>query len=412
MCDFLRRALGAFVLLLLVACTERARIEPGVYRAVLTLPGGELPFGLELKQEGNGLVAYLINGSERVRVPDVKTNGRRIDMNMPGFGNRLSAKLAHGKLEGEVVLVKRGMKEQKLPFAAEPNETYRFFKEPTSGNADISGRWAVTFKDANGKETPAVGEFKQSFHEVTGTFLTETGDHRYLAGEMRSDELYLSTFDGAHAYLYRAQVSPTGELKGQYWSGLSSVEGWIGRHDEQASLADPDTLTTIRDDTWSFGFTFPDETGKPVSLADERFRKKVMIVALGGSWCPNCHDEVAFLAPLYKQYRDKGVEIVELMFEHSGDFEPAAKAVASMRAKFGVEYTTLIAGISDKDDASTKLPQLSGIYAFPTTLFVDRKGRVRRIYTGFSGPATGTHYEKLTASFIETLESLLAENAS
>jgi hypothetical protein len=106
------------------------------------------------------------------------------------------------------------------------------------------------------------------------------------------------------------------------------------------------------------------------------------------------------------------VEVVELMFEHSGDFELAAKAVAAMRAKFGIEYTTLIAGISDKQDASTTLPQLSGVYAFPTTLFVDRKGRVRRIYTGFSGPATGAHYEELTASFIQTVESLLAETPS
>src|SRR5262245_22049542 len=358
--DFIKGALSAVVILLLVACAERARIEPGVYRAVLTLPGGELPFGLERKQEGSGLVAYLINGPERVRVPDVRTNGRRIDMDMPGFGNRLTAKLARGKLEGEVVLVKLGMKEQKLPFVAEPNETYRFFKEPTADNADVSGRWAVTFTDASGKATPAVGEFKQSFHDITGTFLTQTGDHRYLAGEMRGDGMYLCTFDGAHAYLYRAQVTPTGDLKGKYWSGLSSVEDWVGRHDEEASLADPDTLTTIRDDTWSFGFTFPDETGKPVSLADARFRHKVMIVALGGSWCPNCHDEVAFLSPLYKQYRTKGGGVIELVFDDSGGFEPAAKAVASMRAKFGVEYTTLIAGISDKDDASTKLPQLSG----------------------------------------------------
>ncbi len=242
--------------------------------------------------------------------------------------------------------------------------------------------------------------------------VTQTGDHRYLAGEMRNDELYLSTFDGAHAYLYHAQVTPTGELKGKHWSGLSPVEEWTGRRDEQAKLADPDALTTIRDDTWSFGFTFPDETGQPVSMADARFRNKVVLVALGGSWCPNCHDEAAFLAPLYRQYRDRGVEIVELMFEHSGDFGPAAKAVAAMRAKFGIEYATLIAGISDKDDASTKLPQLSGVYAFPTTLFVDRKGRVRRIYTGFSGPATGVRYEELTASFIHTLESLLAETPS
>jgi thiol-disulfide isomerase/thioredoxin len=404
-------ALGAIVLAALLVSCESARIEPGLYRAVLTLPGGELPFGLELKSEQGALVAYLINGPERVRVPDVSVKGRRIEMAMPGFGNHLSAKLERGRLEGEVVLVKRGLSEQKLPLVAERDLAYRFFREPSTHNADVSGRWAVTFKDSSGKLSPAVGEFTQSHGEVTGTFLTQTGDHRYLAGEMRDNELYLSTFDGAHAYLYHAEVTSTGELQGKYWSGLSPVEEWNGRRDEQAQLADPDSLTTIRDDTWAFGFTFPDETGKPVSIADARFRKKVMLIALGGSWCPNCHDEAAFLAPLYKQYRDQGLEIVELMFEHSGDFEPASRAVAAMRAKFGIEYPTLIAGISDKEDASTRLPQLSGVYAFPTTLFVDRKGRVRRIYTGFSGPATGAHYEELKASFVQTVETLLAEGS-
>ncbi len=404
------RALGVIALVLLLSCGEQARIEPGLYRAVLTLPGGELPFGFELKQEQQALVGYLINGPERVRVPDVKVDGRQIEMIMPGFGNRLSARLKRGRLEGEVVLVKRGLKEQKLPLVAERDLNYRFFKQPLTDNADVGGRWAVTFTDTDGNKTPAIGEFRQSFHEVTGTFLTQTGDHRYLAGEMRNDELYLSTFDGAHAYLYHAEVTPTGELKGKYWSGLSPVEEWIGRRDEQARLADADALTTIRDDTWSFGFTFPDETGKPVSMADARFRNKVMIVALGGSWCPNCHDEAAFLAPLYRHYRERGLEIVELMFEQSEEFAFAARAVSAMRTKFGIEYATLIAGSSDKAEASTHLPQLSGVYAFPTTLFVDRKGRVRRIYTGFSGPATGAHYEELTASFIATIETLLAEN--
>ena len=400
---------GVIALLLLLSCGEQARIEPGLYRAVLTVPGGELPFGLELKQEQPALVGYLINGAERVRIPDVKVDGRRIEMTMPGYGNRLSAQLKRGRLEGEVVLVKRGLKEQRLPFTAERDLHYRFFREPPTDNADVGGRWSVTFTDSEGQETPAIGEFKQSFHEVTGTFLTQTGDHRYLAGEMHNDELYLSTFDGAHAYLYHAQVMPSGELRGKYWSGLSPVEEWAGRRDEQAQLADPDELTTIRDDTWSFGFTFPDETGQPVSMADARFRNKVMLVVLGGTWCPNCHDETAFLAPLYLRYRDRGLEIVQLMFEQSDEFPYATRAVSAMRAKFRIEYATLIAGTSDKAEASTHLPQLSGVYAFPTTLFVDRKGRVRRIYTGFSGPATGAHYEELTASFVATIESLLAE---
>lgn len=408
---FVRFLAALLVLAALAACGPPAKIEPGWYRAVLTLPGGELPFGLELAQENGAWVGYLVNGPERVRVPEVMVDGRALRMTMPGFGNRLSAKRKHDRLEGEVVLVKAGGKEQHIPLVAVPGESYRFFKDPHTDNADVSGRWAVTFTDQDGKKSEGIAEFRQKFHEVTGTFLLLTGDHGYLAGEIRDNELHLSAFDGAHAFLYRATVTPSGELVGTYWSGLAWREEFAARRDEEAKLAGADSATQIRDETWVLGFTFPDESGQPVSFADRRFRNKIVIVTLAGSWCPNSHDEAAFLAPFYREQHAKGVEIVALMFEHFGDFEQAAQAVKSFRAKFEIEYPTLIAGISDKGEAAARLPQLNGVYAYPTTLFLDRRGRVRRIHTGFMGPATGVHHEELTSSFRQTVETLLAESS-
>jgi peroxiredoxin len=410
-----RRATAAWALLAglafaVAACGYFGDVEYGMYRGVLTIPGGEAPFGLEIREEAGAPVAYLINGAERVRVPDVKLRGRRVEMTMPGFGNRLTASRTPTGLKGQVVLVKRDGVEQQIPLVAERGATHRFFEAPSSDNADVTGRWAATFTETNGKRAPAVGEFQQSFHQITGTFLRPAGDQRYLAGEMRGDELYLSAFDGSHVYLLRATVTPEGELRGKFWSGLAWVEDWTARRDPGAALADPNKITTISDATWHFGFTFPDETGKPVSLADEKFRNKVVIVTLAGSWCPNCHDATAFMAPFYDQNRERGLEVIGLMFEHFGDFERAAHAVTEFRRKFAIQYTTLIAGISDKDDAATRLPQLNGVFAFPTTLFIDRRGRVRRIHTGFSGPATGEHYEELIRSFTGTAHSLLAES--
>jgi thiol-disulfide isomerase/thioredoxin len=159
----------------------------------------------------------------------------------------------------------------------------------------------------------------------------------------------------------------------------------------------------------AFDFAFPDLAGNTVTSKDPQFRGKVLIVALAGSWCPNCHDEAAFLAPLYKEYRAKGLEIVALMFEHFGDFPRAAAATQRFRQNYGIEYTTLIAGISDKDDAAKKLPMLDRVYAFPTTIFIDRMGKVRKIHTGFSGPATGDHYTQFVSEVKTTLDQLLAE---
>jgi thiol-disulfide isomerase/thioredoxin len=100
-----------------------------------------------------------------------------------------------------------------------------------------------------------------------------------------------------------------------------------------------------------------------------------MIVALAGSWCPNCHDEAAFLEPLYRDYRGKGLEIVSLMFEHFGDFPRAAEATQRFRQHYGIEYTTLIAGISDKDEAARSCPCWTASMAFPTTDFHRPQGQ-------------------------------------
>ena len=155
---------------------------------------------------------------------------------------------------------------------------------------------------------------------------------------------------------------------------------------------------------------FPDLDGNPVSSDDPRFDGKVVIVALNGSWCPNCHDEAAFMAPFYKQYRDQGLEVVALMFEHFGSFSDAAETTRRMCEKFDIQYTSLIAGISDKDEAGKALPMLNKVLAFPTMIFIDRKGKVRRIQTGFTGPGTGKHFDEFTQDFTSFVEQLLAES--
>jgi peroxiredoxin len=384
-------------------------VKMGTYRVVLQTPGGELPFGLELKQQDSHPVGYLINGPERLLLSDVKITGSHLEIAMPGYENVLKADAVGNELNGEIFLVKPNDKNQHVPLHATLGETYRFFDHPVSDNADVSGRWAVKFIDDSGAPEVAVGEFSQSHDVVSGTILTTTGDHRYLAGQVKGDELYLSTFDGAHVFLYKAKIAADGGLDGDWWSGLAFHEKWNGKRDAAAQLPDAYGLTAMRDGVKTFDFAFPDLSGKTVSSRDPQFRGKVLIVALAGSWCPNCHDEAAFLAPLYKDYRDKGLEIVSLQFEHFGDFPRAAEATQRFRQHYGIEYTTLIAGVSDKDEAAKKLPMLKSFVAFPTTVFIDRKGNVRKIHTGYSGPATGDHYVQFVNEVKTTLDQLLAE---
>ena len=161
-----------------------------------------------------------------------------------------------------------------------------------------------------------------------------------------------------------------------------------------------------------FGFTFPDLDGQAVSLDDPRFAGKVVVVTLAGSWCPNCHDEAGVpRGRCATGTAAEGLEIIGLMFEQLESATEARAAVARFRDRWSIPYPLLLAGSSPTEDATTRLPQLNGIYAYPTTIFVDRKGLVRHIHTGFSGPATGGHYTALTRDFEDRIRALLAESS-
>ena len=383
----------------------------GVWRAVLQVPGGELPFGIEFTREQGDRVAYLLNGLERTRVNDITVNGDAVTLRMPGFNNRIDAKLEGDTLSGTLLMVKPKGKDQQIPFRARYGDAFRFSPNADSptepGAPNVSGRWAVTFVDSD-KNTPAIGELKQAGRLVTGTFLTPTGDHRFLAGELQGRELRLSKFDGGHVFLYHATLVEDGTLIGQFWSGIVFEDRFTARRDDNASLGDADQVTQLVTGD-RLDFRFPDLGGVNVSLRDQFFKGKVVVVALVGSWCPNCHDEAQLLVDLHKRNRARGFEVVSLMFEQFGDFERAAEATYRFRERYGIEYTTLIAGISDKDDAASRLPQLNGVFAFPTTIFIDRSDKVRKIHTGFAGPATGVHHDKIVREFEHTVDALIAE---
>jgi len=75
----------------------------------------------------------------------------------------------------------------------------------------------------------------------------------------------------------------------------------------------------------------------------------------------------------------------------------------------GVEYPVLFAGTNDRTSAAKSLPMLNHILGYPTTIFIDKKGNVRKIHTGFSGPATGNDYTRFKESFIRFIDKLIAE---
>ncbi|RRN76449.1 TlpA family protein disulfide reductase, partial [Pseudoxanthomonas sp. SGD-10] len=316
----------------------------------------------------------------------------------------------NGVIEG-VYLKRLANKASYMNFFATQGVDWRIKEKAAEAKYSVDGKWETFFIKENGDTTKAIGNFKQSGNKVTGTFLTRTGDYRFLEGILDGDNLTLSTFDGGFAMLFTAKINSNGTLsEGKQYSGASSVRDFIARRNDKAQLEDAYGLTYLKEGYDKIDFSFPDLNKQTVSLSDERFKNKVVIVQILGSWCPNCIDETAFLTQFQEENDFKDVEIVALAYERTTDFERSKASLERLVKRFNVKYPILITGYtSDKGEPAKSLPMLNHIMAFPTTIIIDKAGKVRKIHTGFSGPGSGKYYEDYVREFTEFIHTLRNE---
>jgi thiol-disulfide isomerase/thioredoxin len=400
-----------------LACSgQSTSVKPGQYRAVLKTRGGELPFGLDIQPSGTDaktFTVFALNGSERLKMDPATIQDDSLHIPMALFESELVAKVDGNTLRGVWRKRRTGQQYQTLPFEAQQGYTYRFAPSSEAAPANLSGKWATNFDSKTGRvdTVNAVGVFDQKGNRLTGTFLTPTGDYRYLDGNVVGDSLFLSCFDGSHLFLFKAKYDATNKtLAGGFWSGVSGYESWVARFDPKAELPDPAKLTYLKPGAKTLNFSFPEPNGKLVSLADPRFKNKVTIVQILGTWCPNCMDETNFLSPWYKRNKQRGVELVGLAFERSPAMAESGPKIERMKQRFQIDYPVVLAGTNDKAQASKALPDLNAVVAFPTTIFIDKKGQVRHIHTGFSGPGTGKYYDQYVQEFNGLVDKLLSES--
>jgi peroxiredoxin len=190
---------------------------------------------------------------------------------------------------------------------------------------------------------------------------------------------------------------------------LSGVRTVDGKLDPAAALPDVKKLSFLKPGFDRIDFKLPTTSGEQISLQDERFKNKVIVIELMGSWCPNCLDESRYLAPFYKKYKDKGVEVIGIAFENSPDIAIAGPKINNFQKKIDITYPLLFAGTAEDKTIEKVLPMLSKMNGYPTTFIIDKKGIVREIHTGFSGPGTGKYYADWISDFEHTIQSLLAE---
>ncbi|AFM06004.1 Peroxiredoxin [Bernardetia litoralis DSM 6794] len=393
------------------------KLPNGIWRATLQQQeGAVLPFNFEVNypNESDTIPTFtLINGEEKILLDDVSKKGNTFTIPMHIFEGEIIAEWneTNQKLTGK--WNRRSFTNaSSLDFSATPNTKTRF-EVNQKPKFDLSGKWETYFL-SQGDSSTALGVFEKIETSdvkgnLKGTFLTTTGDYRYLFGSVSNDSLYLSCFDGSHAFLFVATAENENTLKGKFWSGKGQPVDFISTRNPDFALPKADTLTYLKEGYETIAFEFPNLDGKLISLENPDYDGKVKIIQLLGSWCPNCMDETNFLTELYKTYNPKGLEIIGLAYEQTEDFDDAKVRLERMKKRLNVDYEILFAGRSDKNFAAETLPMLNHVMSFPTTIFIDKKGKVRKIHTGFSGKGTGEYYDNYVEKTTNFVEMLLSE---
>ena len=418
-------SLIAATLLAIAQSGQLSRMD-GLWDAWLDSPGGRLRFELYLSQTTHrprrrrtvpsGWRADVANASEHVPVPEVQLQEAHLHLAWPHYDSSIESTFDPATKMLDGTWSKRAGPDRwtTLPFHA--RHVGSLHVALSDFDTPFGGRWRAQFSsDPNPAIALFDGDFGRrlghdAFPDIAATFLTTLGDYRFLAGHMDANKegFSLGCFDGAHAFLFKATLQPDASLKGDFWSGDSWHETWTAVRDENAKLPDPFGLTKWNGSASLASVSFLDVDGKPQSLI--KFTGAARMVVLFGSWCPNCNDEAEFLRELDAKYRERGLSIVGLAFELTGDFARDAKQVKLYAQRHQLTFPMLIAGTSDKEAAWNSFPLLDEIRAYPTTIFLHGDGRVRAVHQGYSGPATGAEHTKLREDFERLIDELLAES--
>jgi len=390
---------------------ETAVLQTGDWLVALEIQDDELlPFNVTVSEDQQITIR---NAEERIVVDEVVIKGDSIRFQTPVFEGYLE-----GVILNEGTLVKGDFIKPSLdrivPFTMVYGETERFpelskYEKPQP--VDASGIWETVFSpDHEEDRYIAKGIFKQDGNKVTGTFRTTTGDYRYLEGIVAGNQLKLSTFDGAHAFLFTATVEED-SLIGTFYSGNHFKEPFRAKRNPEYELPDATALTYIKEGYDGLAFSFPDEQGNMISLEDDRFKDKVVLVQIMGTWCPNCLDESKYYVDYLKTHPGQELEIIALAFEYAPTVEKAFAGIKRLKDRLGITYPIVLAqyGTEDKKLAREKLPMLNHVLSYPTSIFIDKKGMVRRIHTGFNGPATGEKHIAFKTDFEHYISELLSE---
>ena len=397
----------------LIACSRKPLDAVGIWRGFIKNPSGEaVAFTLEVKKEGNLLVGSLVNGDERTTSTSGSFDGNTLKLAFDFYDAQLTAQIENDELSG---VFERQWQKKTLQkeLSATRGERMVLARPPAEKRRGIGGEWILQVGEPPQQRFWRAA-FRQQGSEVRGTIIPVSGDWGELSGTFEKGELILNRFDGINSRVFKARLTAEGKLDGFVDLGLFDPKRKViaERLDKRnkaniSALPDPSNYTKMSNSAEPLRFNFPDLEGHLVASTDGRFRNKVVVVSITGSWCPNCHEEAPVLQDYYNRYREQGLEVVALAFEYTGDSERDREQLKIFTRRHNITYPMLLAGSTEEGEMQRKLPQLVNFGAYPTTIFIGRDGLVKRIHAGFEGKATGERYTKLKNEYENLIKELL-----
>ncbi len=415
---------------------DAAQAVDGRWDASLINNGPAVPFRLDISGAGPTLKATFYDGFRPYEATtSASYQDGKLVLNVEHYLTTITATLKDGELTGTTAL---GGPSYVLKY------DFRAVRhvEPaaTAANAPaIGGSWEIPLDSPSPKGEKAFRFIvQQNGADVAASILRVDGDTGAYSGRYENGKWILSHFDGHRPGVIEVTSAPDGTLQivahneafkraiegkdsakeaapannayaEQRYAGTAQYVAYrsdVARAKGFAAPENYETHTTVRDAHEKFTFEFPDADGKLVSNEDARFKGKVVLAIVTGTWCPNCHDEAQFLVELDKKYRDKGLAIVALDFEEPEQQGSLARERAFVK-QYGVKYTYLIAGAPA--EMWEKVPQLVNLNTWPATVFVGRDGLVKGVHSGFASPASGEFNRQLKEEFTAKIEQLLAD---
>jgi thiol-disulfide isomerase/thioredoxin len=360
-----------------------------------------LPANAILSYSDNGQAIFEFkNGSELVSASEVDIIGDSVIIKMPYFNTSL-----HLLNESDDLLsgsfINHDKQNYLIPVQAEFNKEFRF--TPSVSSQVIGDRYKVIFTQPSGETYNAILQIKNEQGHLTGTFRTETGDYRFLQGNIMNGKVNLSTFDGAHLFYFDAEIRGDSLTNGRFLSGNHYRSTWKAVTDTIFELQNPESITYLINTNDTIDFRLLNQDGDSVQWSDLNLDGKVVILDIMGSWCPNCLDANKALYSIIEKYPHGKVALIPISFEHASNFDLAKPLIERSLNKNDEHSTFLFGGKATKHQASSVFPMLNAISSFPTIIIIDRNRKVQLIYTGFNGPGTGIHYEQ----FIDRVDSLI-----